>query len=97
MLRDIVDHSLVVFFVSMRVLNPRYELDRSNGDHALSYKRVRQMKRYIFGILVSKNDNIQVRYNHMVVGNLSRNKPNERGVRRIPTYDPNANAYDGIA
>ena len=29
-----------------------------------------------------------------VLGDLSQCKPNERGVRRMPRCDPNANAYD---
>jgi hypothetical protein len=33
----------------------------------------------------------------MMLGDLSQRKPNERGVRRMPRYDPNANAYDEIA
>jgi len=32
-----------------------------------------------------------------VLGDLSQNKPNEGEVRRMPRYDPNPNAYDGIA
>jgi hypothetical protein len=32
-----------------------------------------------------------------VLGDLSQNKPNEGGVRRMPRYNPNANAYDEIA
>jgi hypothetical protein len=33
----------------------------------------------------------------MVLGDLSQNKPNERGVRRMPRYDPNVNACDEVA
>ena len=96
MLWDIVDPSLVVL-LAMRVSNPRCELDEFWWS-CPTYKRVRQIQRHIFGILVSKkNDNIQVWYNHMVLGNISQNKPNERGVRRMPRCDPNANAYDEIA
>ena len=80
----------------MRVSNPRYGLDESMRS-CPTYKRVRQIQRHIFGILVSKNDKIQVWYNHKVLGDLSQNKPNERGVRRVPRYDPNANAYDEVA
>ena len=39
----------------------------------------------------------KVWYNHIVFGDLSQNKPNGWGVRRMPRYDPNANAYDEIA
>ena len=66
-------------------------------DHALPTKELGKYKDIFFGILVSKNDKIQVWYNHKVLGDLSQNKPNERGVRRVPRYEPNANAYDEVA
>ena len=78
----------------MRVSNPRYGLDESMRS-CPTYKRVRQIQRHIFGILVSEM--IKYKYDIITIGDLSQNKPNERGVRRVPRYDPNANAYDEVA
>jgi hypothetical protein len=57
-LRAIVNHFLIEL-LALRVLNLRYELDRSKVSIHTTYKKVRQMQRHIFGILVSKDDKIQ--------------------------------------
>ena len=80
----------------MRVSNPKCELDESM-ESCPSYKRVRQMQIHIFGILVSE----MIKYKYDIITKClvisPKIKPNERGVRRMPSHDPNANAYDGFA
>ena len=74
----------------MRVSNPRCDLD------ALPTKELHNYKD-IFLVFWLVNNEKKSMIQSKVLGDLSQNKPNERGVRRMPRYDPNAYAYDEIA